>query len=328
LHPLRYRAFGTKYYQQEWVTTTIKDMTEKFIQEINDGLTLPIAILKNNTVAKFKLDNRQTRIDWRDLGICTIDIDIDLEKVSNSFSDKEKKEFEEYNIDLQVITKELCCDEVKSYLYDFCVAFCLAYPGLFEFGSAEITLGEYKIPIGGCFSTVQEVYLQSVEQKWPEISVLSAKKVWKWINQKTNFRKGISETALDRALNALTYLFNPASYEDLLYCLMGIEAIFNSNQQYGIMEQIKTKCELLFGEIKNKKAISDMYNTRSRFIHGQLNFPSKFNPNDATDEFYKFISKDYKKTLDTASGILIASLQKYVINDASYLTTEMKLNFE
>lgn len=123
---------------------------------------------------------------------------------------------------------------------------------------------------------------------------------------------------IDRALNALSYSFNANNYENLFYTLLGIEALYNTDRSDGMMEQIRTKTVCLLGEPeKFKKRISNMYSIRSSFVHGSLNFPSKFNIYDAKEEFEKFMYKDYMPTVITAQSILLATLRELIRHNAS-----------
>lgn len=52
-----------------------------------------------------------------------------------------------------------------------------------------------------------------------------------------------------------------------------------------------------------------MYDYRSKFIHGGLNFPGKYYFFEGSDEFDKFSKESYDVTL-MAQSVLIATLQQ------------------
>ena len=57
-----------------------------------------------------------------------------------------------------------------------------------------------------------------------------------------------------------------------------------------------------------------MYDIRSRFIHGALNFPSKYYIYDEIEEFDEFMMKEYSQCLEMLEAVLVATMQQFVIN--------------
>ncbi|MEL7571296.1 MAG: hypothetical protein AAGU14_12145, partial [Eubacteriaceae bacterium] len=294
-----------------------------FIKEVN-GMVLKTKLGDCEYDSKFSLslisdEDRKRNLDWIPWGTCSINIDVDLEKsVAHERSGK---------TDLDEISYDLCF-QMTNRIYDYCIAFNIAYPGIFEFSDAEIKVNKQTMHLEDCISNVLlDAYLQSLEDKWPNIQALTISKVWEWINTKTNFLSGFSNCSIERALNAFTYLFNTNNYEDLLYCLMGIEAILNSGD-YSITKQIKEKCELLFGKNFKTKSIGNMYDIRSRFIHGQLDFPSKFTIYDLNLGYTKFLVDKYDVCRTTAVSILLSLIQHFIKNDSNKLVTKTEISFE
>lgn len=232
-------------------------------------------------------------------------------------SEEKRKEF----IKSTVIT------EIKKYVMDFTFAINLAYPGLFEFNETKIFVNnkeDKSSKIDMMLIDWLDVYINFLNNKWPVIHSIKFEQVWEWLNHRTNFMSGISKTAIDRALNALTYTMGDASYEEIFYVLMGIEALYNDNDSNGIAEQIRAKTESLLKRPKIfKKRISKFYDNRSKFIHGKLNFPNKYCPYDATKEFEEFFSNKYISTVNDARSILISTIQEYIIQDANRMETNI-----
>lgn len=223
--------------------------------------------------------------------------------------------------------------EIGKYIMDFIFATNLAYPGLFEVGSVEVFMDNKECEIlkidKPIFIEWEGTYINYLKEKWPVIHILKFEQVWNWLNTRTNFMMGISKTAIDRALNALTYTMGEPSYEQVFYILMGIEAIYNDNESNGIVEQIRAKTEaLLKRPASYRKRISEFYENRSGFIHGKLNFPNKYCPYDAAEEFEEFYFKKYIKTVEDALTILIATIQEYIIQDASEMQTNIVVNLK
>lgn len=134
------------------------------------------------------------------------------------------------------------------------LAINIAYPGLFQITSDEININNvYHLEIPRINNHLVNVYEEWLEKGWPEMIEVSFEDTWKWICEKTNYLDEVGSFPIDRALNTLSYSFNANNYEDLFYTLLGIEALYNTDQSDGIMEQIRTKTAYLLGEPENSK---------------------------------------------------------------------------
>lgn len=218
--------------------------------------------------------------------------------------------------------------ELEKYVMDLTFATNLAYPGLFEYQDAKIYLNNKLInKLDTTLIDWNCSYINYLKNEWPIIHILNIEQVWTWLNNRTNFLEGMSKTDIDRALNALTYTLGNTSYETIFYILMGIEAIYNDNANNGITEQIRVKTEaLLKRPEKFKKRISKIYDNRSKFIHGKLNFPTKYCPYDAKEDFEDFYFNKYIETIEDAISILISTIQEYIIRDASTIEVSVVVN--
>ena len=222
------------------------------------------------------------------------------------------------------------CDlrsESEKFIMDFAFAINLAYPGMFEFNSGRVFINDQEQElsrIGRTFIEWNYIYSYYLENRWPEIHVLNFEKVWKWLDEKTNYiSSGMSTNAIERALNALSYTMGNPGYESMFYILIGLEAIYNNNKNIGIAEQLRTKTELLLKRPKEyKKKITKFYDNRSEFIHGNMNFPNSYYIYDGTKEFEEFIYEKYMDTVDNARAILISTIQEYIIQDANEMEIE------
>ena len=159
---------------------------------------------------------------------------------------------------------------------DFTFATNLAYPGLFEFGSAKIYIDDIEqknAEIGLTLAPWSDTYIYALEHGWPEMRILNIQQVWEWLNNKTNYiRSGMSKTPIDRALNALSYIIGRPGDEEIFYILIGIEAIYNDDKSVTVLEQLRTKTELLLNIPKQyKKKMSTIYDNSYEFIHGRIN---------------------------------------------------------
>lgn len=155
---------------------------------------------------------------------------------------------------------------------------------------------------------------------FPQIRKIKFEKVLSWINtnQRNGFSKGFSKNPVGRALCALTQVLNSINDGNmrLVWAMVGLEALYVKGK-VSVTEQVKEKIQTLLGKAEtHKKKINEMYEHRSRFIHGDIDFPGIHCFDD--DEFSDFKNKQWK-TADLATAILIATLQEIIIRDWSSL---------
>jgi len=139
---------------------------------------------------------------------------------------------------------------------------------------------------------------------WPKFHKSKIARTWKWALQRKGFLESFSDDATSRALNAFTHLFKlnegPVT---LFWAIMGIEALYVRGREPK-MEQVRERTQVLLGEQTSfKKKISEMYNFRSSFIHGDLDFPGRHLLHDAAPEV-----ESHDTALNEATSLAIAVL--------------------
>jgi len=163
--------------------------------------------------------------------------------------------------------------------------------------------------------------------KWPTLKELPIKRTINWLNENWKAFEIMSDNRIQRALNAFSYLFHDNTHDnspnDLFHALIGIEAIFvqgNSN----IQEQVNQKSQILLGRRNDfKKVFTELYDYRSRYIHGQLNFINKYFVDDMGEAIDQMLNTSEKSAFATA--ILIASIQKHIELNKTELEYELVL---
>jgi Apea-like HEPN len=153
--------------------------------------------------------------------------------------------------------------------------------------------------------------------KWPQLNVIDFDQVWHWVNNNKGFLNGFDNSPTGRALSAFSRVFEQGEDDEamqLLWALIGIEALYVKGK-VSVMEQVREKIQVLLGRQEtHKKKISEMYEFRSRFMHGDLDFPGLCHIHDAMPEYEKY-SDNQMETVTTAIAILAASLQEIIIRD-------------
>lgn len=219
---------------------------------------------------------------------------------------------------------------VEKRINDLIMAICIARKGGLEISgqSAILINDQFQYSIFPMIHGIHRAYQRSKKLKWPAIRNLSLVKTIQWIETFQEEIDGVSSTKIGRALNAFSHLFHrqggEGSAAELFWALVGLETIYvdgNANLQ----GQVNSKSQLFLGVRKeNKKAFNEMYDFRSRYIHGDLNFYNKFCVDDDTDEYKSFFySVDDNESL--AIAILIATFQKLIIKDWRKIEFDYKI---
>jgi len=152
---------------------------------------------------------------------------------------------------------------------------------------------------------------------WPILKVIPFAQVWGWADRHIEMLDDFSSSSTGRALMAFSRLFALIPGDEamqLLWALIGIEALYVRGKT-AILEQVREKSQTLLGKQEShKKKICEMYDFRSRFIHGDMNYPGLGLHKDATPEFEKY-TNDQMRAVDTAVAILAATLQEIIARD-------------
>ena len=254
-----------------------------------------------------------------------------------SISGKEK---DKIKLKSTVENPEIFGEEIEEHFYlldqtlirrikDILFTFNLAYPGLFHIHRGSISrnkeyAGSIKYP--NYYSC--QVY---EECNWLEFDYLSVEQCWNWILTKTNFLSFVSRESIDRALFALSYENSSNDDSFVFYVLLGIESLYNNRNISGdsIRQQIIRKVEALLGNLPDRaiKALKAMYEKRSKLFHGSANILKGWESEDydekELDEIY-----DERSFIVTATGVLIATIQKLIKADATKIVEHISVSLE
>lgn len=294
------------------------NMFQQMLEELNE---MEIEMLINNKETKVKLKIEKTK----DNIFLFISMNINREEYKYKF----EKEFEEKGEDkdnIEIMHIEEVLYEFNQQIEIFKIAVNISYPGLLEIRETKIYINhKYHRSSSKSLSSLLVSVTEANIDEWPKINIININKSWNWLKQRNGFIKGMATNSIERALCALSYIYDCYSYEDLFYSMIGIEAIYVRSKE-GILQQIKEKSKAIFGEPKDyMKRLKHMYNVRSRFIHGELNFPPRYCPDNDTQEFAQFADKEYFDALNMAQALLIASIQQFVLMDTEEIEFELKV---
>lgn len=163
-------------------------------------------------------------------------------------------------------------------------------------------------------SSIDYAYEEQLKKKWPKISGLNLTQVLEWYSSNGLHTDFNSRNKLHRAINSFSYQFSNIREKDtsiLFWTMVGIEALLAEGNT-NIITQIKEKLSLILGEpIEFKRRLDKLYNYRSRFVHGDINFPAKFSSD------YENFEIEYYNYLHFATSILLALIRTLIIQNKS-----------
>ncbi|MNO70970.1 hypothetical protein D3C76_618710 [compost metagenome] len=163
---------------------------------------------------------------------------------------------------------------------------------------------------------IVEAISEAEQMKWPKLRSIKIDQVIKWLNNQQGFLDGFGGGKIGRALNSIVNIsFQRDTYspESLFWAMVGLESIYTSGKS-GLLEQVRDKSQILLGKQESfKKALNKMYDFRSRFVHGDLDFATPNYMYDS-DELFKFHS-DVSEALQIAVAVLICTIQELIVQD-------------
>jgi hypothetical protein len=167
--------------------------------------------------------------------------------------------------------------------------------------------------------------LSSLKYKWPPLIECNLDKTIDWFREYESALDVMSENRIGRAINAFSYIIHEHGGSDdpaiIFWALLGIEAIYAEGTM-SIQAQVNLKSQTFLGErIDFKKKFNEMYDFRSRYIHGDLNFPNKNFLFETNEDFSKHFEK-FCENRDFAICILLGSLQKLIKEERHFLEFE------
>lgn len=209
----------------------------------------------------------------------------------------------------------------------YLIALQISLPGIVHF-SEGVAISPVKIAgeFTPMISLVREMFSFNQEEfKWPKLKALDINKTWLWLEPLFNDK--ISTNKIQRALFGFTWIHHDSLNDlthELFYSLLGIEALY-AKGNINIMGQINEKVQIVLGELTDsKRVIKQMYDFRSRLVHGDLNIPSKMGVDYDNIKIKQFDMEIYKSTC-LAIAILVATFQWMVEKNCTEITFQTKL---
>lgn len=193
------------------------------------------------------------------------------------------------------------------------LGFALAEPGLLGLRATPVS-SESSLSLERVleFYAIDVAYARPEirEAPWPPVRSLRIGTVWEWLTALEGFPNTWSKDRVERALHSLGFILEPASssISDIVWGMVGLESLFTSGSG-ATSQQLRSGIRALLGEPESfKKQVSAMYDFRSRFLHGDVDFPSRIAGSQWDDDYYKRLLT----ASNTATAVLVSALQELV----------------
>lgn len=164
---------------------------------------------------------------------------------------------------------------------------------------------------------VQNAAVVAGRMSWPNLREVPLVEVWRWYVRHRESLDGFDGTAMGRALCAFSRLFEQKTEDEpmqLLWALVGLEAVYAQGKSQ-LAQQLRDKAQAFLGpQVAFKKNVSRMYDFRSRFVHGDLDFPGLSLLGDARETVARF-DDELTDATAVAVALLAGTLQEVIRRD-------------
>ncbi|MEM1210525.1 MAG: hypothetical protein AAGI54_14790 [Planctomycetota bacterium] len=211
-----------------------------------------------------------------------------------------------------------------------CIALALSHPGVFQaregiaypIDSHDHTFARHQVE--GFISSYELVVEDAQKYNWPPIQKLQIQQTWDWLIENQGFSNSYGEGALGRAIAAFSHTLSSGNTDegtlDCIWAFVGLEAIYGRSN-IATKSQILEKTELLLGvPSRDKKRLSRAYDFRSRFLHGDVDFPIRGSGLDAV----RYVSDEHESFV-IAAAVLLSTLQMLILTNRHHVKFEFTL---
>lgn len=197
--------------------------------------------------------------------------------------------------------------------------------------SAILSNGEFRnssqIPpmVSMCLREAAQV---AEQMKWPSLEAIPLSDVWQWYLKHHQMLEGFDGSATGRALCAFSRLFEIKTQDEpmqLLWALVGLESLY-ARSKSDLGQQLREKSQAFLGIQQDyKKVVGKMYDFRSRFVHGDLDFPGLCLAGDARDTVARY-GDELFEAINVAVALLAGTLQEIIRRNWDGLQFEYTVN--
>lgn len=218
--------------------------------------------------------------------------------------------------------------DLAKVVCDLLLAANIAKPGALHTDGGVLFVNGQRPSAVGIPRLYTDLLYMAVERSkdlgWPHLAPMDVRQAWAWVCKIEGIQSGIPKGRSGRAFAALSYLLSGTGTLDLIWALLGLEALYGKGIT-GLREQLSEKSAVLLGKPhQHKKEFNKAYDYRSRWVHGDLDIPVSYTPHDGLDEFLSFQNETTHSTT-VSIAVLLATLQKMISLDTWELNFAYKL---
>lgn len=183
---------------------------------------------------------------------------------------------------IQSLVIECCEDEYKMFVFTF----FLAFPVSTCFESGEVF-------VNGKLSSHTDKFINSFDLEVKEN--IDFQKCWNYLHDKSKFEFGQSKNNASRFISILSKVNESNDIiSQIFYATMALESVYARERTESISHQLIDKIKVFLKSEIDKEKLKELYNFRSRYIHGdydiQLSFLDfEFKKKDKLYELLSFI---------------------------------------
>lgn len=226
-----------------------------------------------------------------------------------------------------MFSRDLTAENLSRRVADVIIAANLASPGSLH-TDERVLVGD-GIPVrmhAGFSGLLPEAVERAFKQEWPPIVTVPFQTVWEWLNAIPGLKEGQGRGRLGRAVSAFSYLMSAgvtgAPTMGLMWALVGLEALYAKGNQ-ALQAQLIEKSEVILGKrTTHKKNFGRMYDFRSRFVHGDIDFPLSY-VSDTID--FDAFDREAREAELLATATLVSTLQQLVVRGMHELEFEYRI---
>lgn len=227
---------------------------------------------------------------------------------------------------LDFLIAQMSAESFQHSVMHLLLAAIIAHPGAFAVDDLLTVNDQGYLAREGPFSLgFDGAQDRASEIGWPPLSGVSVPDAARWLMAIPGLLELEPRGPAGRAVSALSNLIARAApgRDDavgLMWCMVGLEALYGEGTA-NLRLQLVQKSRLLLGEpAEFKKAVGELYDFRSRFIHGDVDFPLGYNRD--TDE--SGFSETVASATQLALALLVSTLQELVRRDRQQLKFEYR----
>ncbi|WP_079480600.1 hypothetical protein [Halobacillus salinus] len=219
---------------------------------------------------------------------------------------------------------------LEHILSNLFMAINLSAPGSISFYNNELRKSkEIRFIYEYTGELLESAYVESLDLEWPIINKIPLIDTWNWLQSLNSGVAQVAKTQTEKALLSLLTICKGQGFSptDLIWITLSLESLYETPKAQ-ISKLLLDRISLFLDiPIENKrkhiKMIRDLYDVRSRFVHGELNIVHP-NLNDILDE--RLLEELDIIITNTEVGlcIIISTLQKMIKNNWTSIHFEEK----